>query len=105
MNPLLTTCLSLPLAKRQTYCSILSELVQNADDAGAKTVRIMLNSRQYGDGSLLGPAMSSWQGPSLYVYNDAVFTGRDFQNLAKIGQVPFGSITRKAYSIFTLLIC
>ncbi|CAN0322269.1 unnamed protein product, partial [Ectocarpus sp. 12 AP-2014] len=66
--------------------SILSELVQNADDAGARTVRVMLNTREYGDGSLLSPAMSNWQGPSLYVYNDAVFTERDFQNLAKIGQ-------------------
>lgn len=61
--------------------------MQNADDAGARTVRIMLNTRQYGDGSLLGPAMGSWQGPSLYVYNDATFTDRDFQNVAKIGQV------------------
>lgn len=67
--------------------SILSELVQNADDAGARTVRVMLNTREYGDGSLLSPAMSTWQGPSLYVYNDAVFTDRDFENLAKIGQV------------------
>lgn len=65
----------------------MSELVQNADDAGARTVRVMLNTREYGDGSLLSPAMSNWQGPSLYVYNDAVFTERDFQNLAKIGQV------------------
>ena len=47
----------------------------------------MLNTREYGDGSLLSPAMSNWQGPSLYVYNDAVFTDRDFENLAKIGQV------------------
>lgn len=67
--------------------SILSELVQNADDAGARTVKVMLNTHEYGDGSLLSPAMSNWQGPSLYVYNDAVFTERDFQNLAKIGQV------------------
>lgn len=61
--------------------------MQNADDAGARTVRVMLNTRQYGNGSLLSPAMSSWQGPSLYVFNDAVFTDRDFQNLARIGQV------------------
>lgn len=76
--------------------SILSELIQNADDAGARTVRIMLNTRQYGDGSLLGPNMSSWQGPSLYVYNDAAFTERDFQNLAKIGQVRLHSETDAA---------
>ena len=71
------------------FDSILSELVQNADDAGARTVRVMLNTNQYGNGSLLSPAMSKWQGPSLYVFNDAVFTDRDFQNLARIGQVRF----------------
>ncbi|CAM9133150.1 unnamed protein product, partial [Laminaria digitata] len=70
----------------QMYPEGPSELVQNADDAGARTVRVMLNTREYGDGSLLSPAMSNWQGPSLYVYNDAVFTDRDFENLAKIGQ-------------------
>lgn len=67
--------------------SILSELVQNADDAGAQTVRVMLNTREYEAGSLFSPAMSKWQGPGLYVYNDAVFTDNDFHNLAKIGQV------------------
>ncbi|CAM9839484.1 unnamed protein product, partial [Choristocarpus tenellus] len=44
------------------------------------------NAQEYGNGSLLGPALESWQGPSLYVYNDATFTERDFQNLAKVGQ-------------------
>lgn len=78
---------STKILKNAFFVSILSELVQNADDAGARTVRVMLNTREYGDGSLLSPAMSNWQGPSLYVYNDAVFTERDFQNLAKIGQV------------------
>lgn len=76
-----------PLSLFRWTHSILSELVQNADDAGARTVRVMLNTRQYGDGSLLGPKMAGWQGPSLYVYNDATFTDRDFQNVAKIGQV------------------
>lgn len=61
--------------------------MQNADDAGAHTVKVMLNTREYEAGSLLSPAMSNWQGPALYVYNDAVFTDNDFHNLAKIGQV------------------
>lgn len=86
MPPYTAVFVRLATCEIDTINSILSELVQNADDAGARTVRVMLNTKEYGDGSLLSPAMSNWQGPSLYVYNDAVFTERDFQNLAKIGQ-------------------
>jgi len=65
---------------------ILSELIQNADDAGARTVKVLFNAKEYGTKSLLGAKMADWQGPSLYVYNDATFSQRDFENLAKIGQ-------------------
>lgn len=67
--------------------SILSELIQNADDARASTVKVLYNTRSYGTSSLLGKKMAKWQGPSLCVYNDAAFSARDFQNLVKIGQV------------------
>jgi len=66
--------------------SILSELIQNADDARASSVKVLYNTRSYGTKSLLGPKMASWQGPALYVYNDATFSARDFNNLVKIGQ-------------------
>lgn len=66
--------------------SILSELIQNADDARASSVKILYNTRSYGTKSLLGPKMADWQGPALYVYNDATFSNRDFNNLVKIGQ-------------------
>ena len=65
---------------------ILNELIQNADDAGASKVAILLNMQQYGDRSLLGPRMSEWQGPALYFYNNSVFSQRDYINLSKIGQ-------------------
>jgi hypothetical protein len=64
----------------------LHELTQNADDAGATTVRFLFNMRSYGCSSLLSPKMADWQGPSLCVYNDALFTAADFANLARIGQ-------------------
>jgi hypothetical protein len=67
--------------------SILSELIQNADDARASTVKVLYNTRSYGTSSLLGKKMAKWQGPCLCVYNDAAFSSRDFQNLVKIGQV------------------
>jgi hypothetical protein len=65
----------------------LSELIQNADDARASTVKVLYNTRSYGTASLLGKKMAKWQGPALCVYNDATFSARDFQNLVKIGQV------------------
>ena len=94
------------------FYSILSEMIQNADDAGASVVKVLINHKHYGTSSLLGPRMAEWQGPgalrptpgllhdvhyltwiafillcaAVYVYNDAEFTARDFENLSKIGQ-------------------
>ena len=65
---------------------ILSELIQNADDARATEFSIFFNTTEYGSNSLLGPQMSKWQGPALYVHNNAVFSQSDFQNLVKLGQ-------------------
>ncbi|GMH69495.1 hypothetical protein TrRE_jg392, partial [Triparma retinervis] len=66
--------------------SILSELIQNADDSKATTVKILVSKKSNPTSSLLGPKMDKWQGPSIYVYNDSTFTDRDFVNLSKIGQ-------------------
>lgn len=63
-----------------------SELIQNADDAGANVVRIMIDENTYGTESLLGPSMAELQGPSVIVFNDAKFTDADFKSLASIGQ-------------------
>ena len=65
---------------------VLNELIQNADDAGATTVKIVYSSHRYKSKSLLGPRLAEWQGPALYVYNDATFTESDFVNLSRIGQ-------------------
>lgn len=45
---------------------VLLELVQNADDAGAHKAAFLLDARQYGTSSLLGPGMAAWQGPGMY---------------------------------------
>ncbi|KAK1930915.1 Sacsin [Phytophthora citrophthora] len=66
--------------------NIISELIQNADDAGASRVCVLYNSCTYGTSSLLSPTMAKWQGPSLYCYNDAEFSDGDFISLARIGQ-------------------
>jgi hypothetical protein len=53
---------------------VLLELVQNADDAGATKAAFLLDMRQHGTASLLGPGMAAWQGPALLAYNNAIFS-------------------------------
>eukprot|EP01062_Namystynia_karyoxenos_P034324 TRINITY_DN25176_c0_g1_i1.p1 TRINITY_DN25176_c0_g1~~TRINITY_DN25176_c0_g1_i1.p1 ORF type:complete len:4799 (+),score=1553.05 TRINITY_DN25176_c0_g1_i1:126-14399(+) len=65
---------------------ILFELIQNADDAGAHDVALMLDKTTYGTASLLKPTLQAWQGPALYCFNDSAFTAADFAALANIGQ-------------------
>ncbi|XP_030491993.2 uncharacterized protein LOC115707993 isoform X1 [Cannabis sativa] len=65
--------------------TVLKELIQNADDAGATKVCLCLDRRVHGSGSLLSQSLSQWQGPSLLAYNDAVFTEDDFVSISRIG--------------------
>eukprot|EP00884_Botryococcus_braunii_P020227 jgi/Botrbrau1/6889/Bobra.67_3s0008.1 len=65
---------------------ILMELIQNADDAGAREVRFLLDRRTHPANSVLGPNMAQWQGPALCCYNDSIFSPADFQNISRIGQ-------------------
>lgn len=58
---------------------LLSELIQNADDAGATTVSFCLDEREHGTTSLLGGRLADWQGPSLLAHNDALFAPSDFE--------------------------
>jgi sacsin len=71
----------------QTYpknVGILKEFIQNADDAEASQVRIILDGRQH-TGPLLAQEMTVLQGPSLLVFNDKPFKETDFANIRRIG--------------------
>ena len=67
--------------------SVPKELIQNADDAGATEVSFLLDERENIDSrtNLISEDMSSLQGPALFVYNDALFTKEDFENIRKLG--------------------
>ena len=67
--------------------AIPKELVQNADDGGATTVKFLYDERSNEECMtyLLDEGMKHCQGPALWVYNDAVFTDQDFHNITKLG--------------------
>lgn len=65
--------------------TVIKELVQNADDAGATKVCLCLDRRRHGSDSLLSGTLAQWQGPALLAFNDAVFTEEDFLSISRIG--------------------
>lgn len=66
--------------------TILHELVQNADDAGATIVKIVVDENYYATESLMDRRMEPLQGPALLFQNNAVFSEADFKSLASVGQ-------------------
>lgn len=64
---------------------MLKELVQNADDAGAKSISFCLDCRQNEAQSCAGPELGQFQGPALIVHNDATFSDEDFRSIQRIG--------------------
>uniref|UniRef100_A0A7N0RD15 RING-type domain-containing protein n=1 Tax=Kalanchoe fedtschenkoi TaxID=63787 RepID=A0A7N0RD15_KALFE len=73
------------LANYPEGTTVLKELIQNADDAGATKVSLCLDQRVHGTQSLLSKSLASWQGPALLAYNDAQFTEEDFVSISRIG--------------------
>lgn len=65
--------------------TVLKELIQNADDAGATLVRFCLDRRVHASDSLLSSTLAQWQGPALLAFNDAVFSEEDFVSISRIG--------------------
>ncbi|KAL4234169.1 hypothetical protein ACF0H5_005822 [Mactra antiquata] len=65
--------------------SVPKELIQNADDAGAKTVKFLYDERQNYDSRkrVLSRGMASFQGPALWIFNDAQFSKEDLKNITK----------------------
>ena len=64
---------------------LYANLVQNADDAGARRISFTLDMRMHGTSKLAGPELAKFQGPALTVYNDGVFSSEDFASIQRIG--------------------
>jgi hypothetical protein len=64
---------------------IFQEFIQNADDAGASWVQIVLDRRSFYGDQLPSPTMSELMGPSLMIYNDRVFSDNDLEGIQQIG--------------------
>ena len=63
---------------------IFKELIQNADDAQATEIKFLINWQRYPHLSLFSRELKPWQGPALYVYNNATFSDSDFENICKV---------------------
>jgi sacsin len=65
---------------------IVKELIQNADDAGAKRIHITFDWRQHACNRLPAPTMRELMGAAMVVYNDSVFSDGDFDNIQSLGE-------------------
>eukprot|EP00118_Oscarella_pearsei_P024382 m.305435 g.305435 ORF g.305435 m.305435 type:complete len:3250 (+) comp40861_c0_seq2:3832-13581(+) len=83
-NEPLTLRLSNILKEYKDDAGIFKELIQNADDAGATEVCLLIDWREGRTSSLLAPDMKECQGPALWAYNNATFSDEDFANIAKL---------------------
>ena len=64
----------------------LQEIIQNADDAGARTVRFYLDSRQHRTQCIVHEKLEKFQGPALLAYNDAQFKPEDWRGIQNFKQ-------------------
>ena len=72
------------ILKEYKDTSVIQELLQNADDAGATKVAVYYDTREHDSSNLFFPGMANSYGPALLFYNNAEFTEEDFENITKI---------------------
>lgn len=80
------------LEEYPSVADIFKELLQNADDASATECNFLIDMRKNNDirENLLDPGMIACHGPSLWSFNNAVFSDTDFLNITRLG----GSVKR-----------
>ena len=65
--------------------TVLKELLQNADDAKATKMYIILDKRTHGTESVLSEEWQKLQGPALLVWNDSTFSEEDLKGIQELG--------------------
>ena len=65
--------------------TILKELLQNADDARATKLYVILDPRVHKGERILSQKWQELQGPALLVWNDSEFTEDDIDGIQKLG--------------------
>lgn len=70
----ITTCIRNNISEYGGGTICLREMLANADDAGAKHFTVCLDKSTYQQSGLLHANMAKWQGPAVFVHNDALFT-------------------------------
>ncbi|GES91935.1 sacsin isoform X1 [Rhizophagus clarus] len=77
------------IIKDYSINSLFKEFLQNADDAKATRFFVIVDEREANENSaqktLFSEEMKDWQGPAIWIYNDAEFSPEDFQSLIKLG--------------------
>ena len=65
--------------------TILKELLQNADDAKATKMYVVLDKRTHRGERVLSENWQKLQGPALLVWNDSVFSEEDIEGIQRLG--------------------
>ena len=65
--------------------TLIKELLQNADDAKATKMCVILDKRKHGKQRIPSPKWEELQGPALLVWNDKKFTEKDMEGIQKLG--------------------
>ncbi|XP_071082009.1 sacsin-like [Haliotis cracherodii] len=81
----LTTRLKRLLSGYPCDSSLMKELLQNADDAGATELMFIKDFRHLPTEKLMCDEWASLQGPALCVYNDSFFTEGDIEGIQNLG--------------------
>ncbi|XP_040003647.1 sacsin [Xiphias gladius] len=83
----ITTRIKNILREYDDESDIFKELIQNAEDAGAKACKFLVDFRVHKDApeSLIDPDMALCQGPCLWAFNNEQFTTEDWANIVRVG--------------------
>ena len=65
--------------------TLIKELLQNADDAKATKMCVILDKRQHGTERIPSKEWSNLQGPALLVWNNEEFSQKDLEGIQKLG--------------------